>query len=158
MKRRTMTAGDIDAVVTLIAQAMNDEEALWARTTLHRHFAARAAGHDDGRAYLVFEHEAAIIGISGLHAYEWGPPENAWLGWFALHPRFHGKGWGRKMLLDTEEEAMSMGYRKLLIETYDTPTFARAVAFYRRQGFARAGEIRGYLPDGSSMLVFMKML
>lgn len=158
MKPRAMEAEDIEAVVALVAEAMNAEEGAWARTTFRRHFASRASGHDDGRAYLVFEHEAVIAGISGLHCWEWGPPENVWLGWFALHPRFHGRGWGRAMLRATEAEARSRGHGKLLIETYDSPTFERAVAFYRRCGYDRVGGIRGYLPDGASMLVFMKNL
>ena len=55
-------------------------------------------------------------------------------------------------------EAKQHGYMKFFIETYSTPEFARARAFYEAQGFAQIGEIQSYLPNGGDMVVFYKDL
>jgi GNAT superfamily N-acetyltransferase len=147
-----------DEAADLIGTAMNPNEGAWARVTIERHFALRAQGVDDGRHYFAFLVDGHLAGVSGLHHYEWGPEENVWLGWFALTPKLQGHGFGIRLMADTERAARSLGYRKLFIETYATPTFARAIRFYTRAGFRQAGIIENYLPDGSAMLVFLKEL
>ncbi|HKZ17682.1 MAG TPA: GNAT family N-acetyltransferase, partial [Geobacteraceae bacterium] len=94
----------------------------------------------------------------GLHHYEWGPDENVWLGWFAVSPKLQGQGIGALLMRETEQAAKTLGYRKLFIETYDSPTFSRAMRFYAKAGFRKAGTIENYLPDGSPMVVFLKEL
>lgn len=147
-----------DEAAILIGEAMNTDEEAWARTTIGRHFAMRTSGLDDGRRYFALLADGALAGITGLHHYEWGPDENVWLGWFAVAPQLQGRGYGVRLMAETEQAARALGYRKLFIETYDTPTFARAIRFYLRAGFRQAGTIGNYLPDGSPMLVFLKEL
>lgn len=158
MHNRQIIEGDISRVVQLISEAMNEDEARWASTTIKRHFELRNLGVDDGRKYIIFEIDGSIVGISGLHHYEWGPPENVWLGWFALDPKIHGLGYGSEMMNSTEDFARQFGYRKLFIETYQSDTFQRAIKFYEKNGFIVVGSIREYLPDDSRMLVFLKRL
>jgi GNAT superfamily N-acetyltransferase len=145
-------------IVGLIAEAMNAEEGAWAGVTIGRHFEMRAAGLSDGRHYFALRLDGALAGITGLHHYEWGPDENVWLGWFAVSPKLHRQGIGALLMRETEKTAKSLGYRKLFIETYDSPTFSKAIRFYLKAGFRKAGKIGNYLPDGSSMLVFLKEL
>jgi GNAT superfamily N-acetyltransferase len=147
-----------DEAADLIGEAMNPDEGDWARQTIGRHFALRAQGLEDGRHYFALQVDGSLAGITGLHHYEWGPQENVWLGWFALSPRLQGRGLGVRLMEETERQARDLGYRKLFIETYATPTFARAIRFYTRAGFRQAGMIENYLPDGSAMLVFLKEL
>lgn len=147
-----------DGAAALIGAAMNPDEGAWARLTIERHFALQAQGQVDGRHYFALLVDGTLAGITGLHHYEWGPEENVWLGWFALSPQLQGRGFGRRLLTETERAARSLGYRKLFVETYATPTFARAIRFYTRTGFRQAGMIENYLPDGSAMLVFLKEL
>jgi ribosomal protein S18 acetylase RimI-like enzyme len=146
------------AAAELIGAAMNPDEGAWALQTIERHFALRAQGLEDGRHYFTLQVDGTLAGITGLHHYEWGPEENVWLGWFALSPRLQGRGFGVRLMTETERSARSLGYRKLFIETYATPTFARAIRFYTKAGFRQAGMIENYLPDGSAMLVFLKEL
>jgi GNAT superfamily N-acetyltransferase len=155
---RELTPDMTGEVVELIAEAMNADEGAWAGVTIGRHFDMRAAGLSDGRYYLVLRRDGALAGITGLHHYEWGPDETVWLGWFAVSPKLHGQGIGALLMRETEKTAKALGYRKLFIETYDTPKFSRAIRFYLKSGFRKAGEIESYLPDGSSMLVFLKEL
>jgi ribosomal protein S18 acetylase RimI-like enzyme len=146
------------AAAVLIGEAMNPDEGTWARVTIERHFGLRAKGIEDGRQYFVLLANETLVGITGLHHYEWGPDENVWLGWFAVSPRLQGHGFGVRLMAETERAAQASGYRKLFIETYDSATFSRAIRFYGKAGFRKAGVIENYLPDGSAMLVFLKEL
>ena len=153
-----MTEPDMEDAVDLIAEAMNRDEAGWARETMEFHFACKKNDIDSGRGYYVWRDQGRIQGLVGLHRYLWGPRENVWLAWFAVHPELHGTGVGSAMLDEVEERARQAGYRKFLIETYDGPTFEKARSFYQSKGFSQVGRIENYLPDGSAMLVFGKEL
>ena len=102
--------------------------------------------------------EASVIGLVGLHHYVWGPPENVWLAWFAVHPDTQGRGFGARLLGAIEVMAARRGYGKLLVETYDHPDFENARSFYGEMGFRKVGTIEDYLPDGSAMIVYGKAL
>jgi ribosomal protein S18 acetylase RimI-like enzyme len=147
-----------DEAATLIGEAMNRDEGAWARATIGRHFEMKARLLDDGRRYFALFVDGTMAGITGLHHYEWGPDENVWLGWFAVSPTLQGRGLGVRLMAETARAAKAHGYRKLFVETYDSPTFSRAIRFYVQAGFRIAGSIENYLPDGSSMVVFLKEL
>jgi len=154
-----MNAADITPCVRLIRRAMDDDEARQARQTFRFHFACRRHGLDDGRAYYVLDADATICGLAGLHHYHWGPPENVWLAWFAVDPARQGRGLGTLLLEAMTHEARRRGYTKFFVETYSTPQFARARAFYRAHGFIQAGRVRSYLAaDAGDMIVFFKIL
>lgn len=153
-----MRAGDIDAAVELVRKAMNEHEAAWARTTLEFHFACAARGLDDSRSYLLYRENERLLGVVGLHKYIWGPPENVWLAWFAVHPDCHGRGVGGRLVDYVEMLARRAGCRKFFVETYDSTAFDKARSFYLKKGFVEAGRIADYLPDGSSMVVYRKSL
>ena len=155
---RPMVQGDADTVAQLVGCAMNADEGRQARDTFTFHFSCREHGIDDGRAYFVLPAEGVIKGIVGLHCYSWGPPENVWLAWFAVDPGAHGQGLGAQLMQAITHYAIQLGYMKLFIETYSTPEFAKARDFYRAHGFAPAGGIQAYLPNGGDMVVFCKEL
>ena len=54
--------------------------------------------------------------------------------------------------------AIKMGFKKMFIETYMSPTFEKARKFYQNKGFKPAGEIETYLHDGETMIVYLKVL
>jgi GNAT superfamily N-acetyltransferase len=153
-----MRPDEIEPVVTLIRRAMNPDEAQWADETLHRHFQLQGIGVHDGRHYFSTCRSRHLAAITGLHHYEWGPPENVWLGWFAVAPEFQGSGLGTALFNLIQNRAYEMGFRKMFIETYSSPTFNRARRFYARQGFIEAGRISDYLSDHADMVVFSKIL
>jgi GNAT superfamily N-acetyltransferase len=153
-----MSAGDIDSAVELIASAMNCHEAAWAKTTMEFHFECLRHKLIDGRSYYIWKEGDSIVGLAGLHNYIWGPKENVWLAWFAVDPAYQGKGYGSRMLSEIEKLAVSMGYKKFFVETYDNPVFDKARSFYRARGFFKAGLVNNYLPDNSPMVVYQKLL
>ncbi len=158
MEIRQLKKNDADKVVWLIAKAMNDDEARWARKTIHSHLTCRRAGVDDGRRYYVWTQGDSIDGVVGLHCYIWGPPENVWLAWFAVSPLYQCQGWGSKLLAFIESEALSLGYRMMFIETYESPEFDKARNFYSAKGYTVKGTIKNYLPDGTSMTIMGKQM
>lgn len=155
---RPMEEPEIGQAVTLISRAMNLEEGGYAAQTFHQHFSCRRQEIDDGRRVFVLAGGSKIIGVVGLHHYAWGPPENVWLSWFALDPPLHGQDIASFMMDAAIAEARNHHFMKLFIETYSTPEFARARAFYAAQGFAECGALPGWLPSGASMVVFYKDL
>jgi len=155
---RPMQARDSESVVRLIGRAMNRAEAGQARKTFEFHFTCKRHALDDGRRYYVLEEGGRMRGVVGLHQYLWGPPENVWLAWFAIDPDQHRRGLGRQMLDFVIRHAQHLGYMKIFIETYSTPEFTKARAFYQAMGFFQAGCVEGYLPDGGDMVVYCKDL
>jgi len=155
---RPLVVTDVEQVVTIVGTTMNDDEGAQARQTLSFHFACKARGIDDGRAYFALDVDDRVLGITGLHHYEWGPPDIVWLAWFAVSPAEHGHGLGSIMMRFTSETALRSGFRKLLVETYTTPEFDKARRFYAANGFRMVGSIEDYLPNGASMVVFGKDL
>lgn len=155
---REMQAQEIDEACALIAEAMNPDEAVWARKTLQFHFGCQRHGLHDGRHYYTYHLQDQLVALTGLHHYEWGPPENVWLAWFAVHPDFQRRGIGRQLVTTVEALATSQGYRKLFIETYEHPDFDVARQFYTACGFQQTGKIEHYLSTADSMIVYLKQL
>ena len=153
-----MKEEECEEAVELIALSMNSEEACWARETMKVYFACRNNGIDSGREYYIWRNEGTIQGLVGLHHQIWGPKENVWLSWFAVHPAHHGKGIGSKLIDLITEKARQAGYKKFLVETYSSPTFEKARSFYKAKDFSEIGRIEDYLPDGAAMVVFGKRI
>lgn len=158
MNLRPFAATDVQSAIELIARAMNPEEGEYAGRTFREYLLSRQHGIDDGRELYLLCDERRVIGITGLHHYLWGPPGNVWLSWFAVDPSSHGKGLGKWLMVSTVELAGRRGYRQLFIETYSSPTFERARAFYAANGFEEVGGVRGYMPDGAGMVVLRRQL
>lgn len=133
---------------------MNAEERIYAERTFSEYCASRAHGICDGRELFVLLAGTRVVGITGLHHYLWGPPGNVWLSWFAVDPDLQGQGLGSKLIAATINLARQRGFEQLFIETYSSPTFEKARAFYASRGFKQVGKICCYMPDGADMVVF----
>jgi len=159
---KPMTRGEVAETVDLITVSMNADEALWADKTFQFYFQCLENEIDPARKYysawLSSDDGNALCGLVGLHYYRWGPVENAWLSWFAVHPDYQNKGVGSMLIAEIEKQAIASGYRKLFIETYDSVEFEKARNFYNKMGYSPSGEIEDYLPDKSAMIVFKKNL
>lgn len=143
---------DIDDVVNLIAESMNEKESEYARETFENQFDEEGSNRE---SFIYCDDEQNIIGICGLHFYDWGPEENIWLSWFVVKKSEQGKGIGTQMLKVIEDYA-ELKFDKLFIETYDQPDFESAKSFYDKMDYEIVGSIKDYMPDGASMIVYMK--
>ena len=155
---RPLRPADLPATAQLIGRAMNLEEQAYAERVFAQYFESQRLGIDDGRSLLVLVSGDALIGITGLHHYAWGPPENVWLSWFAVDPVYQGRGFGSRLLHEAIGAARSRGFRKMFIETYSSATFERARGFYTVRGFKQIGVVENYLPDGAAMIVYGSMI
>ncbi|MBN1545105.1 MAG: GNAT family N-acetyltransferase [Syntrophaceae bacterium] len=154
-----MTSNDIKPAVLLIADIMDDGEAEYAHITMRHHFNCKMLSLHDGREYYTLKNRGNhLLGLLGLHHYEWGPHENVWLAWFGICQELRGQGIGKNLINFAEEFAYDRGYRKLFIETYSGPVFKDARVFYEKSGFRQAGTIANYMPNGDDMLIYYKKL
>ena len=151
---RELTVTDIPAVIELIELAMNADEAAWAEQSIRLHFELEKQGHSDGRDYFVWQNMEKITGIIGLHHYDWGPKENVWLSWFAVHPQMQRQGIGRNMFTTMLQLAKKRNYKKLFVEPYSGSVFDQAREFYASCGMKQVGQIQDYLPNHADMIVF----
>jgi len=163
---KPMTRGEVANAVELITLSMNADEAAWAEKTFQYYFDCLDNDIDSARTYYCARcgngsshgGDDVLCGLVGLHYYRWGPVENAWLSWFAVHPDVQGKGLGSFLISEIEKKAVESGYRKLFVETYNSAEFEKARNFYIKMGYSKSGEIEDYLPDNTAMIVFKKNL
>lgn len=148
-----MEEKDIGCIVNIIKLALFDEDAEAAETGYLHHFFCSRHNIDDGRVYFLVVLGDQIIGTTGLHHYTWGPKENVWGGWLAIHPDYQGKGYGFCTTTLMIKEAKKLGYKRYYLETSDHPKLKKAVSLYKKLGFQKVGEIDGYMA-GNNMLVY----
>lgn len=100
--------------------------------------------------------EDTLIAVCGLGSCI--SEDKVWLGYFAVHPDYRNKGLGTRSLEFVEEVAKEKGYKSILIETYEHPTFASALKLYKKQGYKEIGYLADYLDDDSDAIFLRKQL
>ena len=73
-------------------------------------------------------------------------------------PDWQSQGVGAQLIRHLETTLAEQGHRILLVETVDTPDFARTRAFYLAHGFVEEARIREFYEAGTDKLVFWKHL
>ena len=72
---------------------------------------------------------------------------------FAVDPALRSKGIGRMLLNAFRQRALMDGVRTISLEV--RPTNTRAISFYIRQGFSKAGTIDNFYNNGGSAITMM---
>tara|TARA_Y100000310_G_scaffold131923_2_gene131042 strand:- start:1478 stop:1981 length:504 start_codon:yes stop_codon:yes gene_type:complete len=151
-----MQTEDTDRVVNIITAAINKDEGTLARRSFEFHNFCREHGkeEEDGRTYYVAKLDDQVVGITGYYSNLWGERDVGWLGFFAVDPKFQGRGIGQAMMEKTIEMAEKADIKRLYIETHNTADYAKGWSFYEKLGFVRVGNIIGHKGKGIDMVVY----
>ena len=68
--------------------------------------------------------------------------------------KVRGQGLGHAILAHICAEARAMGLRQLGLETHPGPSFAPAIALYKKHGFVKCGPFGDYVLDPDSIFMF----
>ncbi|HET9624641.1 MAG TPA: GNAT family N-acetyltransferase [Kofleriaceae bacterium] len=84
-------------------------------------------------------------------------PDEPWdLWWIGVAPAHHGTGVGTALLAFVEDFVRARSGRVLYIETSSDDKLAATRAFYRRRGYAEAGQVADFYAQGEDKIVFAK--
>lgn len=73
-------------------------------------------------------------------------------------PDKQGKGAGKAIVQQLEDDLRSRGQRVLIVDTSGTDRYAATRGFYRRCGYAEEARIRDFWSAGDDKVVFWKAL
>jgi ribosomal protein S18 acetylase RimI-like enzyme len=126
------------------------------RESFHRDFQQERPKilSERGRLYLALV-DGHPAGVSALKPAD---GEEAELKRMYVRPAYRGLGLARRLLEQIVEDARSLGYRTVLLETLDF--MVEAQALYRSLGFAETGRFDGHEGHGSGVEpyeVFMRL-
>lgn len=156
MRVRPLTGADRGAVEMIVRHSSEfiAEEAACAMEVVDG--AIEGGNREEDYAALCAEAQGA--GVVGFICYGKTPLTRSTydLYWIAVDPSRRGRGAGVSLLRRLEEILKERRATLLVAETSSLPAYARARAFYERQGFHKESVIRGYYGPGDDMLIYCK--
>jgi len=153
---RSLAPGDRAGIERIVRSTGNFSEAEVA-VALELVDAALARGDESGYFFSIIAEGEAVRGYA---CYGQTPMTiGTWdLYWIAVEKSCQGKGYGRRLLRDAEEDVRRRGGRLLLIETSSQESYGGTRRFYDRAGYVLAATIPGFYKPGDDKLVFLKYL
>lgn len=138
---REMELSDIDSVVDI---EKNSFPIPWTKGTfiseLKRNKLAR---------YYVVEVDGKVVGYAGL----WLIMNEAHITNIAIHPKYRGKGMGKKLVGELIEEILKINIYRITLEV--RPSNAAALALYKKFGFVPCGIRPEYYRDNNEDAIIM---
>ena len=138
---REMELSDIDSVVDI---EKNSFPIPWTKGTfiseLKRNKLAR---------YYVVEVDGRVVGYAGL----WLIMNEAHITNIAIHPKYRGKGMGKKLVGGLIEEILKINIYRITLEV--RPSNAAALALYKKFGFVPCGIRPEYYRDNNEDAIIM---
>ena len=78
--------------------------------------------------------------------------------WLAVDPAVQGRGIGRALVRDVEQQLVARGGRLLVVETSSRAAYAATRRFYARSGYAEAARVRDfYAPADDRILLTTRL-
>ena len=78
--------------------------------------------------------------------------------WLAVDPAVQGRGIGRALVRDVEQQLVARGGRLLVVETSSRADYAATRQFYARSGYAEAARVRDfYAPADDRILLTTRL-
>lgn len=78
--------------------------------------------------------------------------------WIAVAPDCQRGGWGRKLMAEVERRVISLGGRRVYIDTSGREQYLSTRSFYERCGYKCEAELVDFYGPGDSKQVFSKAL
>jgi GNAT superfamily N-acetyltransferase len=78
--------------------------------------------------------------------------------WIVVHPEFHGRGLGARLLIESERRIAGQGGRRVYVDTSSRREYAPAHALYLRGGYREAARLPDFYAPGDDKLIFEKAL
>lgn len=92
--------------------------------------------------YIYYTAHNAAIGMFKLVPHTYRSAHIVYLGGVAIHPSFAGKGFGKLMIKDILEYAISIGFVR--IELSVAVNNEKAISVYKKMGFLKEGVMKKY--------------
>jgi len=89
---------------------------------------------DDNVKYYLVYNDNDLIGITGLYCNKELYPNDVWIAWYGVLPKYRGKGFGEQILIKTMELGKKQGYETMRLYT-DANESANAINLYKKVGF-----------------------
>lgn len=80
--------------------------------------------------------DGEILGVIGMHLNRHDADEALWITTFAVGERARGKGIGKKLLAEVEDQARLLGKKKVRLYTNNSPLFESAQHLYEKNGYS----------------------
>lgn len=156
---RSLRPGDRSRIAEMVASTgkFSTEEVA---TALELVDAALREGEASGYVFAVLEELTARPAVKGYACYGPTPLTQGVydLYWIVVDPPAQGKGFGRLLTRNVEEDVIRRGGRMLLIETSSQESYGPTVRFYERSGYQLAARVRNFYRIGDDKLIFSKDL
>ena len=78
--------------------------------------------------------------------------------WLAVHPAAQGRGTGRALVRQVEQELGLRGARLLVVETSSRADYAHTREFYVRGGYIEAARVRDFYAPADDRIIFTTRL
>ena len=99
----------------------------------------------DGRGLSIFARDMMGSVVAGLEGWTWG--ECMYIQWAWVREDLRYKGYGRKLLVEAEKQAVSRGCRQSVVNTHSF----QAPGFYQKHGYEVIGIIEDYPVEHQSL-------
>lgn len=145
---------DRAALMDLLRESgqFDDAGVAFVEATLNQHLTSPGP-----EIWLTAEQDQVPVGVAYCAPEPVGPRVwNLLMLW--LRPDQLGRGIGRALVQQVEDEVRRHAARLLIVETSSLPAFETARAFYARRGFVHEATVRDYFGDGDDKLILTRRL